>query len=80
MGIFYFIYEEVDTYDLWICSYFIAEAETLRDGWNIKGAYPEAVVIQEVFTGTNYKDQAIREGIVRRVKADDTIVFDSVFR
>lgn len=24
---------------------------------NIKGAYPEAVVIQEVFTGTNYKDR-----------------------
>ena len=47
---------------------------------NIKGAYPEAVVIQEVFTGTNYKDRKRLKGIVRRVKADDTIVFDSVSR
>ncbi len=47
---------------------------------NIKGAYPEAVVIQEVFTGTNYKDRKRLKGIVRRVKDDDTIVFDSVSR
>lgn len=47
---------------------------------NIKGAYPEAVVVQEVFTGTNYKDRKRLKGIVRRVKADDTIVFDSVSR
>ena len=33
---------------------------------NIKGAYPEAVVIQEVFTGTNYKDRKRLKGIDRR--------------
>ena len=37
-------------------------------------------MIQEVFTGTNYKDRKRLKGIVRRVKADDTIVFDSVSR
>lgn len=37
-------------------------------------------MIQEVFTGTNYKDRKRLKAIVRRVKSDDTIVFDSVSR
>ena len=40
---------------------------------NIKGAYSEAKVVQEVFTGTNYKDRKRLKEIVRRIKADDTI-------
>lgn len=35
---------------------------------NIKGVYPEAVVIQEVFTGTNYKDRKRLKGIGRPYK------------
>ena len=47
---------------------------------NIKGAYPDAMVVQEVFTGTNYKGRKRLQAIVRRVKEGDTIVFDSVSR
>ena len=51
-----------------------------KENFGLNEAHAEAVVIQEVFTGTNYKDRKRLKGIVRRVKDDDTIVFDSVSR
>ena len=78
MGIFYFIYEKKLIHMIYGYARISSPRQNIeRQIRNIKGAYPEAVVIQEVFTGTNYKDRKRLKGIVRRVKADDTIVFDS---
>ena len=46
---------------------------------NIKAEYPEAVIIQEVFTRTRL-DRKEWPKLVKAVKAGDTIVFDSVSR
>ena len=47
---------------------------------NIKSAYPEAVVVEEVYTGTKFQGRDKLEKIVKAVKEGDTIVFDSVSR
>lgn len=47
---------------------------------NIKRAYPEAVIVEEVYTGRNFQNRKKIQSIVRRVKEGDTIVFDSVSR
>ena len=46
---------------------------------NIKAVYPEAVIIQEVFTRTRL-DRKDWQKLFKAVKAGDTIVFDSVSR
>ena len=46
---------------------------------NIKAAYPEAVIIQEVSTRTSL-DRKEWQKLMRTVRAGDTIVFDSVSR
>lgn len=46
---------------------------------NIKAAYPEAVIIQEVFTRTRI-DRKEWQKLFNKVKSGDTIVFDSVSR
>ncbi len=46
---------------------------------NIKAAYPEAVIIQEVFTRTRI-DRKEWQKLFSKVKRGDTIVFDSVSR
>ncbi len=46
---------------------------------NIKAAYPNAVIIQEVFTRTRI-DRKEWQKLVSKVKASDTIIFDSVSR
>ena len=46
---------------------------------NIKEAYPEAVIVQEIFTRTRM-DRKEWQKLFRKVKAGDTIVFDSVSR
>lgn len=46
---------------------------------NIKAAYPNAVIIQEVFTRTRI-DRKEWQKLVSKVKAGDTIIFDSVSR
>lgn len=50
-----------------------------RQERNIKAAYPEATVIKEAWTGTDIHRPAF-ERLTARVKAGDTIVFDSVSR
>lgn len=47
---------------------------------NIKAVYPDAVIIQEAFTGTKIKGREKFERLCKTVKAGDTIVFDSVSR
>ena len=47
---------------------------------NIKAAYPEAIIVEEVYTGTKFQGRDKLEKIVKAVKEGDTIVFDSVSR
>lgn len=46
---------------------------------NIKAAYPDAVIVQETYTGTTTERREWRK-LVKAVKEGDTIVFDSVSR
>jgi len=46
---------------------------------NIKAAYPDAVIIEEVFTRTRF-DRKEWPKLMKKVKAGDEIVFDSVSR
>ena len=46
---------------------------------NIKAAYPEAFIVQEVFTRTRL-DRPERQKLLKKIHAGDTIVFDSVSR
>ena len=46
---------------------------------NIKGAYPDAIIVEEVFTGTT-ADRPAWNKLQKILKAGDTIVFDSVSR
>lgn len=47
---------------------------------NIKAAYPDAVIIEEIYTGTKFQGRDKLENIIKAVKEGDTIVFDSVSR
>lgn len=47
---------------------------------NILLEYPDAIIVKEIFTGTRYQVYKELDKIIRKVKAGDTIVFDSVSR
>lgn len=47
---------------------------------NILKEYPDAIVIQEVFTGTKFQERKKLQKLIATVKSGDTIVFDSVSR
>lgn len=47
---------------------------------NIKAAHPEAVIVQEAYTGTKVEGRKEFEKLLKAVKAGDTIIFDSVSR
>ena len=47
---------------------------------NILQEYPNAVIVQEIFTGRNFQARKGLEKIVKEARAGDTIVFDSVSR
>lgn len=47
---------------------------------NIKTAYPDAVIVQEAFTGTKVEGRKEFEKLLKAVREGDTIVFDSVSR
>ena len=47
---------------------------------NIQKAYPEAVIKQEIYTGTKTDGRKMFEYLLKIVRAGDTIVFDSVSR
>ena len=46
---------------------------------NIRGEYPAAVIVEEVYTGTKINRSEWNK-LYKRVRADDVIVFDSVSR
>lgn len=47
---------------------------------NIKEAYPEAVIMEEVFTGTKVYGRKVFTKLLAVVKEGDTIVFDEISR
>lgn len=51
-----------------------------RQERNIKAAFPDAVIIKEVYTGTKFQGRKELEKILDRIQAGDTIIFDSVSR
>ncbi len=50
-----------------------------RQERNIRQAYPDAVILKEAFTGTRM-DRPEWQKLLRKIKPEDTIVFDSVSR
>ena len=53
--------------------------ELLRQEKNIKAVYPEAVIIKEKYTGTSMAREEWQK-LMKRVKRQDYIIFDSVSR
>lgn len=47
---------------------------------NVKAAYPEAVIISEVYTGTEISGRKEWNKLLKNLRPGDTIVFDSVSR
>ena len=47
---------------------------------NIKKDFPEAIMVEEVFTGTKFYERKKLQKLLKKVKPGDTIVFDSVSR
>lgn len=47
---------------------------------NIKNEYPNAIIIEEVYTGTKVEGRKQFEKLLSIVKPNDTIIFDSVSR
>lgn len=47
---------------------------------NIKGAYPDAIIIEEAYTGRKIEGREKFERLLKQVKPGDTIAFDSVSR
>ena len=47
---------------------------------NIKKDFPEAIIVEEVFTGTKMYERRKFQNLLKKVKPGDTIVFDSVSR
>ena len=47
---------------------------------NIKAAYPEAVIVEEIYTGTKFQGRDKLEKLIKTIKDGDVLVFDSVSR
>ena len=47
---------------------------------NILAVFPDAEIIREVYTGTTFQGRNKLEKLLKKVRRDDTIVFDSVSR
>ena len=47
---------------------------------NIKAQYPNAIIIQDKYTGTKIDGRENFEKLLKIIKAGDTLVFDSVSR
>lgn len=47
---------------------------------NILAVYPDAIIVKEVYTGTKFQGRKELDKILKIIKPNDTIVFDSVSR
>ncbi len=52
----------------------------LRQVRNITSVYPDAKIIKETYTGTKFQGRKELDKLLKRLKKDDTVVFDSVSR
>ena len=47
---------------------------------NIQANYPTAIIVREVFTGTKFQGRKEMDKLLKTIKQNDTIIFDSVSR
>ena len=47
---------------------------------NIVAVYPDAEIVKEIYTGTTFQGREKLEKLLKKVRRDDTIIFDSVSR
>lgn len=47
---------------------------------NILAAYPSAIIVKEIFTGTKFQGRKELDKILSKIQVGDTIIFDSVSR
>ena len=52
----------------------------LRQVRNILAIYPDARILQEIYTGTKFQGRKELDKLLKKLKASDTVVFDSVSR
>lgn len=52
----------------------------LRQVRNILAIYPDARIIQEIYTGTKFQGRKELDKLLKKLKSSDTVVFDSVSR
>lgn len=62
------------------CRISTAKQNIDRQVRNILSVYPDAKIVKETYTGTKFQGRKELDKILRKVKAGDTIVFDSVSR
>lgn len=61
------------------CRISTAKQSIDRQERNIRGIYPEAIIVKEVYTGTK-SDRPEWKKLMKRIQTGDTIIFDSVSR
>ena len=66
--------------DLWILQDFNSQTKSGKTGQKYQAAYPDAVIIREIYTGTKMRERKEFEKLLRKVSDGDTLVFDSVSR
>jgi len=62
------------------CRVSTAKQNIERQERNIRAAYPDAIIVKEVYTGTCFQGRKELEKILARVQEGDCIIFDSVSR
>ena len=62
------------------CRISTARQNIERQERNIRAAFPDAVIVKEVYTGTKFQGRKELERILDKVQTGETIIFDSVSR
>ncbi|MDE6053374.1 MAG: recombinase family protein [Lachnospiraceae bacterium] len=62
------------------CRISTARQNIERQERNIRTAFPEAVIVKEIYTGTKFQGRKELEKILDKIQTGDTIIFDSVSR
>lgn len=62
------------------CRISTARQNIKRQERNIKAAFPDAVIVKEVYTGTRFQGRKELEKLLEKVQPGDTVIFDSVSR
>ena len=62
------------------CRVSTARQNIERQVRNIQAAFPDAVIVKEIYTGTRLQGRKELEKILAKVQEGDTIIFDSVSR